>query len=241
MRRLALIAAGLVLAGACATKNPQGQFLAQVASLSKEEIMAHGNALVAKKKWQDARKYFSFLADSFPNDPLGRQAALKVADTFFEEGGTESLTEAQLRYKDFANRFPNDPSRAYALLMLGKVSFAQRRGPMRDLTPVREAVENLSQVVKLYPDSTYAKEAKKLLDECLEDLADHEYLVATFYANIGAWLGAKQRLDYLFANYPDTAVAKNAGPLLEKVDAHLGRTPASAPGLTPPTKSTNQH
>jgi outer membrane protein assembly factor BamD len=241
MRRLVLLAALIVMVGACSTKKPEGQFLAQVASLSKEEIMAHGDALAAKKKWEDARKYYSFLADSFPNDPLGRQAALKVADTFYEERDTESLTEAQLRYKDFSNRFPNDPSRAYALLMLGKVSFAQRHGPMRDLTPVREAVGNLSQVVKLYPDSPYAKEAKDLLDQCLEDLADHEYLVATFYANVGAWLGAKQRLDYLFANYPETVVAKKAAPLLERVDAHLRGTPASKPRRTPPTSSASQH
>ena len=241
MRRLALIVAAVMLLGACATKKPEGQFLAQVASLSKEEIMARGDALAAKKKWEEARKYYSFLADSFPNDPLGRKAALRVADTFFEQRDTESLTEAQLRYKDFSNRFPNDPSRAYALLMLGKVSFSQLKGPMRDLTPVREAVESFSQVVKLFPDSSYAKEAAKLRDEGLEDLADHEYLVASFYANIGAWLGAKQRLDYLFANYPNTEVAKKAAPLLDKVDEHLRIKPPAAPRQAPPTSSSRQH
>lgn len=229
MRRAAFAAAAIMLVAACATKNTQNQFLGEVGSLSKEEIMARGDAIAAKKKWQDARKYYSFLADSFPNDPLGRQAALKVADTFYDEGDTESLTEAQLRYKDFSNRFPNDPSRAYALLMLGKVSYAQQKGPMHDLTPVRGAVDNLRQVVTLFPGSPYAKEAKELLDRCLEELAEHEFLVATFYANIDAWLGARQRLDFLFANYPDTAVAKKAAPLVEKVDAHLRGTPAAAP------------
>ena len=106
MRRAAFAAAAIMLVAACATKNTQNQFLGEVGSLSKEEIMARGDAIAAKKKWQDARKYYSFLADSVPNDPLGRQAALKVADTFYDEGDTESLTEAQLRYKDFSNRFP---------------------------------------------------------------------------------------------------------------------------------------
>jgi outer membrane protein assembly factor BamD len=240
MRRALCAAAAIVVMAGCATKKPQSQFLAEAGSLSKEQIMARGDALAAKKKWEDARKYYSFLSDSFPNDPLGRQAALKVADTFYEQRDTESLTEAQLRYKDFANRFPNDPSRAYALLMLGKVSFAQGKGPMRDLTPIRQAEENFSQVVKLYPDSPYAKEAHDLLSQCLEDLAEHEYMVAAFYANIDAWIGAKQRLDYLFANYPETAVAKKAAPLLEKVDAHLAGRPAPAPTQTPPADSTGQ-
>ncbi len=240
MKRWAAVAA-IVLVVACATKNTQNQFLAEVGSLSKEEIMARGDALATKKKWEDARKYYSFLADSFPNDPLGRQAALKVADTFYDARDTESLTEAQLRYKDFSNRFPNDPSRAYALLMLGKVSFAQRHGPMRDLTPVREAADNLGLVVKLYPDSPYAKEARDLLAQCLEDLANHEYLIATFYANTGAWIGAKQRLDYLFATYPETAVATKAVGLREKVDAHLNEMPAPTPTQAPSASSTPQH
>ena len=169
--------------------------------------MARGDALAKQKKWDEARKFYSFLSDTFPNDPLGRRAALKVADTFFAVKDTEGYTEAELRYKDFANRFPGDPNRPYALLMLAKCSFAQRKGPLRDLTPEREAAESLRKVLQLYPSSPYAAEAKDLLGKCVEDLAMHELLIATYYANVNAWVGARQRLDYLFANYPDTSAA----------------------------------
>jgi outer membrane protein assembly factor BamD len=239
--RWSLAAAAVVLLVGCATKHPEQAFLSQVGSLSKEEILARGDALNAKKRWEEARKYYSFLADSFPNDPIGRQAALKVAESFYRAGGSEDLTEAQLRYKDFSNRFPNDPNRAYALLMLGKVSFARQKGPMRDLTPISDAADSLRLVVQLYPKSPYAKEAKDLLNECLEDLAQHEFQIATFYANIDAWVGAKQRLDYLFAHYPDTATAKSAEPLMEKVKAHLTPAPVPSPTPVPPTRSASEH
>ena len=156
-------------------------------------------------------------------------------------GDLESLTEAQLRYKDFANRFPNDPNRAYALLMLGKVSYAQRKGPMRDLTPVREAADNLGQLVRLFPKSPYTEEGKELQAKCLEELAQHEFEIAQFYANIGAWQGAKQRLDYLFANYPDTATAKAAAPLMEKVLEQFGRPTAPRPTPAPTKQTADQH
>jgi outer membrane protein assembly factor BamD len=240
MRRI-FAAAAIVLLVGCATKRPEQAFLSQVGSLSKDEILVRADALAAKKNWEEARKYYSFLADSFPNDPVGRQAALKVADSYYRAGSSDDLTEAQLRYKDFSNRFPNDPNRAYALLMLGKVSFARQKGPMRDLTPIKDATDSLRLVVQLYPKSPYAKEAKELLDRCLEELALHEFEVATFYANIDAWVGAKQRLDYLFANYPDTATAKNAEPLMEKVKAHLSPAPAPSPTPVPPTRSASQH
>ena len=239
--RSAFAAAAVLLLAACASKNPEQGFLSQVGSLSKEQVMERGDALAAKKKWDEARKYYSFLADSFPNDPAGRRAALKVADTFYAVQDVESLTEAQLRYRDFANRFPNDPNRAYALLMLGKVSFAQRKGPLRDLTHVREAADNLKQLVQLFPKSSYTKEGKELLDNCLEDLAQHELLIAQYYANIGAWQGAKQRLEFLLANYPDTATAKAAASLMETVQERFKGPAVPPPAPTPAKRSADQH
>jgi len=241
MRRAIALAAMLFLAACAGNKNAEQGFLPEVGSMSKEQVMEHGDALVAKKKWDEARKYYSFLADSFPNDPLGRRAALKVADTFYVAGDIESLTEAQLRFRDFANRFPNDPNRAYALLMLGKVSYAQRKGPMRDLTPVREAAENLKQLVQLFRNSPYTEEGRELLAKCLEELAQHEFEIAQFYANIGAWQGAKQRLDYLLANYPDTATAKTAAPLMEKVLEQVQGPSIPRPTPAPPKQTADQH
>ena len=239
--RSAFAAAAVLLLAACASKNSEQGFLSQVGSMSKEQVMERGDALAAKKNWDEARKYYSFLSDSFPNDPVGRRAALKVADTFYAAQDLESLTEAQLRYKDFANRFPNDPNRAYALLMLGKVSFAQRKGPLRDLTHIREAADNLKQLVQLFPKSPYTKEGKELLDNCLEDLAQHELLIAQYYANIGAWQGAKQRLEFLLANYPDTVTAKAAAALMEKVQERFKGPAVPPPAPTPAKRSADQH
>lgn len=233
MRRALAVAALLFLVACAGNKKADEGFLVDVGSMTKEQVMERGDALAAKNKRDEARKYYSFLADSFPNDPLGRRAALKVADTFYNAGDLESLTEAQLRYKDFANRFPNDPNRAYALLMLGKVSYSQQKGPLRDLTPLREASTNLKQLVQLFPNSPYTKEGQELLSKCLEELARHEYMIAQFYANIGAWQGARQRLEYLYANYPDTATAKAAAPLMEKVNQQFQGPTAPPPTPTP--------
>lgn len=235
MRRTLSILLGLGLVvglGACKTARTQDQkFFDEVSALSKEEIMKRGETLTEKKDYAEARKYFSFLADSFPNDPLGRKAALRVADTFYKRNDIENLTEAQLRYKDFANRFPNDPERAYALMMLGRCSFQQAHGPLRDLTPLHEAGESFKQVVELFPDSPYAKEARELLNETNETLAEHELLVAQYYANIKAWRGAKQRIDYLLAQYPHTKSAEQARELVTRVDAAL-----TGSGVAEPTK-----
>lgn len=233
MGRRWLVFALIVASVACSSKKQDQKFLDEVSALSKDQILARGDELAEKKKWEEARKFYSFLADSFPNDPLGRKASLKVADTFYQRKDVESLTEAQLRFKDFANRYPNDPNRPYALLMLGKCHFQQSRGPLRDLTPIHEAADSFRQVVELYPDSPQAPEARDLLKKCTEDLALHEYEVARYYFNIGAWTGARMRLQYLLSTYPGTGAAREGTALLKRVDEKTAAGGGSKPTPTP--------
>lgn len=230
MRRLLCLMACAAFLGSCAsTKQKEDRFLAEVSQMRKEEILAKGDSLAEKKKFQEARKYYAFLADSFPNDPLGRQAALKIADTFFASKDPESQAEAQVRYKDFATRFPNDPHRAYALLMLGRTYWQQARGPQRDLTPVKEAAQSFQQVIELFPQSPEATQARELLGACREVLATHELMVADYYARLGAKEGALNRLRFLRQNYPETDAAKRAQELLAALE---GKTGNEVRGLT---------
>lgn len=240
MRRWVLLVLALA-AVACSKTAKEQVFLDSVGQMSKEEIMAKGDALAADGEREDARRYYSFLSDSFPNDPVGRQAALKIADSYFQLKDVESLTEAQLRYKDFSNRFPNDPNRAYALLQLGKTYAKQRKGPLRDLTPAHEASASFQQVLDLFPTSPYAEEARTMLKACQEDLARHELEVAKYYINSRGWQGARLRLSYLLSTYPDSDAARVARDLLVKVDAALAErsglkaepTPSPTPSATP--------
>lgn len=219
LRFVGLLLAIFALTNCTSAKKQEDRFLTEVSQMGKEEILARGDALAAKKRFAEARKYYSFLADSFPNDPQGRLAALRIADTFFSSKDPEAQAEAQVRYKDFATRFPNDSHRAYALLMLGRTYYQQARGPQRDLTPIKEAAEAFEQVVSLYPESPEAKQARKLLARCREDLAQHELEVARYYLTVGAQEGAKNRLKFLLARYPETDAAKQAQELLSSVEA----------------------
>jgi len=230
-RLMAVLAISALLA--CSSKNSDDVFFSEVGALSKEEILARGDAQAEKKHWDTARKYYSFLADSFPNDPLGRQAALKVADSFYRAKDIASLTEAQLRYKDFSNRFPNDPQRAYALLMLGKCSLHKSKGSLRDLTPIREASDSFKLVIELFPTSTHATEATELYARAQEDLARHELEVAQFYVRLGSYRGAANRLEYLAATYPKTQAAEEGRAMLARAREYLATETGSEPSPTP--------
>ncbi|MBW3671475.1 MAG: tetratricopeptide repeat protein, partial [Acidobacteria bacterium] len=94
--------------GACGSKrgsyepviNPE--FL----NLSKEDVFEKGEALFEQHKWARAREHYAHVYENYPNDPLGRRSLLRIADTYFEQGGSLNMIEAQYKYRDFINRYP---------------------------------------------------------------------------------------------------------------------------------------
>ena len=201
--RVAVLIVAVLAPWGCKSGNPEDQLLQQLSAMDKQSIYQQAEDLYAQEEWKDSRKLFSFLYDTFPNDPLGHKAALRVADTYIQYHDTVNLTEARLRYRDFANRYPNDPDRDYALLMLGKTYIARRLRPDRELTDAHEAVKAFQQLVNLYPASQHVEEARTSLAEVQGILAEHEYYVARFYSRIRRWEAVIWRLEYLKENYPN--------------------------------------
>ena len=170
LRRKALLVVLPLLLGliGCSSTRNEDQLIDQLANLDKETIFERAENLYGEKKYQEARELFSFVYDTFPNDPLGHKAALRIADTFAVKRDVTNLTEARLRYRDFANRYPNDPDRDYALLMVGNTFSARKLRPDRDLSDIEEALGAYQQLATLYPGSRYVSQAQSEIDDLLE-------------------------------------------------------------------------
>lgn len=212
-----------LLATGCGSARPEDKLLAELANLDKETIFSRAQDMYENKDYEQARKLFSFVYDSFPNDPLGHKAALRVADTYAVRVDTASLTEARLRYRDFANRYPNDPDRDYALLMIGKSYTTRHLHSDRDLSALHEALDAYQQLINLYPNSPYAPEAEKEITSLKELLAEHEWLVASFYLKNRIWRGALWRLQYLKENYPGFSGIDQVDQALEKAQDGIAK------------------
>jgi len=204
--------------GCASSQKSDDEILEELASQDKETIFNRAEELYGKKKYSEARKYFSFVYDTFPNDPIGHNAALRVADTYSVKSNLESLTEARLRYRDFANRYPNDPDRDYALLMVGHTYSSKKIRPDRDLANLHEAYGAYQQLINLYPNSRYTPEGKERIGRLRETLAEHEYLVAHFYLRNKRWHGALWRLQYLQENYPEYSKMEAVNTMAERAE-----------------------
>src|SRR5438132_11340717 len=99
-----MIAVTVVSVAACRHGNQQRPTFRQSADpqllkLTKEQIFQRGEEQFAKKRYARARTYYTHLYENFPNDPLGRRALLRIADTYYQQGDAVNLVEAQYKYR----------------------------------------------------------------------------------------------------------------------------------------------
>lgn len=203
LRALALSLA--IAAAGCSSLDSTTKLTRELLSLPKEEAYAKGEALLAKKRYDLGRQYIRFVAENYANDAIGKQAALRLADSFFDEHTSLGYIEALVRYRDFRNRYPSHPKSDYALFRLARCSDLQAEKPDRDQTNTRLAVSAYRELLQTYPDSPYATEARARMRTMADLLAEHEYRVGHFYYRRGSFTAAKSRFEGLLAVFPEYA------------------------------------
>lgn len=210
MRRFLITITALTLLLALAgCRGSRGEYTPvvdpELANLSKEDAFQRGEALYEAEKFQRSRKFYTHVYENYPNDPLGRRSLLRVADSYFGQGGVLNLVEAQYKYRDFINRYPGSELADYAMLQIANVSFEQMERPDRDQTKTREAVEKFRDMIAAYPNSTHRPDAEARLQQALDRLAKHEHIVARFYMHRRNYEAAISRLNGIVETFPGYA------------------------------------
>lgn len=185
--------------------------------LSAEEALEEGKNLLEQEKYNKARRHLIHAFEVEPNSRSGREALLLVADTYYLQGGRLNYIQAETKYRDFLNRFPTSNQAAYAQFQLAN-SLAKRIGRAdRDQSSTLKAYEAFEELMRLYPTSEYADQAREQIRLVEESLAEHEFVVGQFYHRYGNHPGAIDRFEFLLDNYPDY-------PAKDKVLFYLGNS-----------------
>jgi len=171
--------------------------------LSAAESLSHGKELMAREKWASARKYLMHAFEVEPNSASGREALLLVADSLYNQGGSQNLIQAEAKYRDFLNRFPTSERAPYVQFHIGASLAGRVERPDRDQNVTRSALAAFEEVVRLYPTSDMVDKAKEQIAAMRSKLGEHEYQVARFYLRYGIPIAAVNRLTYLVAAYPE--------------------------------------
>src|SRR6202795_3189034 len=128
-----------------------------------------------------ARLTLQTLINTYPDSEYIARAKLAVADSWYSEGGSTALAQAEIEYKDFETFFPNMPEAAEAQLKIANIHYQQMEKPDRDYTHAKRAEDEYRQLMLQYPDSKLVPEAKQRLREVQEVIASREFNVGRFY------------------------------------------------------------
>ena len=153
-------------------------------------------------KYDVARLDLQTLLNTYPESEYDMRAKLAVGDTWFKEGGTAALTQAESEYKDFITFFPNTPEAAEAQMKVGDIYFQQMEKPDRDPQNAVHAEQEYRSMLEQFPDSPLIPRAKQRLREVQEVLAQRQFEIGAFYATREQWAAAIARLQTVADSYP---------------------------------------
>ncbi len=165
----------------------------------------YDKALDATKRghFDVARLDLQTLLNTYPDSQYQMKAKLAIADSWYKEGGTAALTQAEQEYKDFITFFPNAPEAAEAQMRVGDIYFRQMDKPDRDYAKCTHAQEEYRLMLQQFPESTLVPQAKQRLREVQEVMATRESAIAAFYAvHSNNWPAAIARYQTVVDTYP---------------------------------------
>ncbi len=167
-----------------------------------KELFDKAMVAMKKGKYDVARLDLQTLLNTYPESEYQMRAKLAVGDSWFKEGGTAALQQAEAEYKDFITFFPNQPEAAEAQMKVADIYYMQMEKPDRDPANAERAQEEYRNMIQQFPDSTLIPRAKQRLREVQEVLADRQYDIGSFYATHENWAASIARLQTLTDSYP---------------------------------------
>jgi outer membrane protein assembly factor BamD len=203
-RRIPLIAVGILLAltAACTNKKAVNP-LADLGSKQPDKVL-FDKAMDAMRhnRFDVARLQLQTLINTYPDSEFVARAKLAVGDSWYAEGGTAALAQAEQEYEDFRTFFPNMPEAAEAQLKVANIHYQQMEKADRDYTHAKRAEDEYRSMILEYPDSKLLPEAKQRLLEVQEVLGEREFEIGRFYYLRQSYPASIARLQSLVDRYP---------------------------------------
>lgn len=204
----------LVLSVACTNKKSVNP-LAGIGSKQPDKVL-FDKAMDAMRhnRFDVARLTLQTLINTYPDSEYIARAKLAVGDSWYAEGGTAALAQAEQEYSDFEIFFPNMPEAAEAQLKIANIHYQQMEKPDRDYTNAKRAEDEYRKLILQYPESKLVPEAKQRLLEVQEVLAEREFEIGRFYYLRESYPASIARLQTLVERYPLYSRADEAYYLL---------------------------
>ena len=164
------------------------------------EALDDGDVLYAAKKFNEAEILF-------PQGKWAPKAALMAAYSYYiQDYYGDSIAEL-IR---FLKVYPKDKNLDYAYYLLGICYFEQIVDEKKDMQSIIQSKETFKTLVKKFPNTEYAIDAKFKLDLIDDILASKEIYIGRYYLDKKKWIAAINRFRNVIDDYETTVYTEEA-------------------------------
>jgi outer membrane protein assembly factor BamD len=218
-----LLACAAILPAAGCARNRAKSDTAYVAR-DVSSLYTAAKRTMDRGDYDTAAKLFDEVERQHPYSVWARRAQIMSAFNYYlAQKYTDAISSAQR----FLTIHPGNVEAPYAHYLVAMSYYQQIADVTRDQATTQQASDSFGELIRRYPDSRYASDARLKLDLINDHLAGKEMEVGRFYERSGNWLAASLRFREVVDKYQTTSHTPEALERLVESYLALG-TPAEA-------------
>ncbi|HEY0112777.1 MAG TPA: outer membrane protein assembly factor BamD [Allosphingosinicella sp.] len=169
-----------------------------------------------QNRYAEAAALFDEVERQHPYSVWARRAQLMSAFSYYAAKDYTKSVESSRR---FLSIHPGNRDAPYAYYLIALSHYEQIEDITRDQSATRSALDALGELVRRYPDTRYAADARLKVDLVRDHLAGKEMAVGRFYQQRGQWLASVMRFRNVVDEYQTTSHTPEA--LMRLTESYL--------------------
>ena len=174
--------------------------------------LQRGDVLLAAKKFNEAELLF-------PQSPWAAKSAIMAAYSYYTQN---YYNDAIFELERYLITYPNHKDKVYVHFLLGLSFYEQIVDEKKDLKSIVDSKKQFEVIIKEYPTTEFAVDAKFKIDLINEILAAKEMYLAKYYLDKAKWIPALNRFKVVVTEYNTTIYTEEALHRLVEVNYRLG-------------------
>jgi outer membrane protein assembly factor BamD len=224
---LALLSVAVLGLSACGTWQTHEE---ELETASVERAYEICREAVDKGNYERAVRDLKRLTGRFP---FGNYSELAQLDLAFSQAKLGDSDEALATTNRFIKTYPTQANADYAYYLRGLINSERQNSLVDKLAPQdrathdqktnKQAFLDFGDMLKRYPESKYAPDARARMIVLRGVLADSELKIAQYYFRRGVYVGAISRAKLIIESYQGTAQSYDALAILTQSYQALGQ------------------
>ena len=171
-----------------------------------------GDGLYASRKFDEAEILF-------PQSIWATKASLMSAYALYSQNYYD---DAIFNLERHIKNYPKDKNLVYAHYLIAICYFEQLYDEKKDLKPLVKAREKFEHILKKYPNTDYAIDAKWKMGLIVDQMAAKEMYIGRYYMKMEKWIAAINRFKFVVKYYDTTVYIEEALHRLVEIYYKIG-------------------